>query len=59
MITGFVTNTRVTHSTPSALYANSASHKWESDSTLKDTLCKDIARQLVEDDPGRNFKVVQ
>ena len=57
---GFVTNTRVTHATPAALYAHSASRNWECDATLgrQGHGCKDIARQLLEDNPGRNIKVM-
>lgn len=58
--TGFVTSTRVTHATPAALYCHSAHRDWEVDSKLPvdATKCKDIARQLVEDAPGNNFKVI-
>ena len=60
--TGLVTTTRVTHATPAGLYAHSANRDWECDSQVPlqqrdDPLCKDIARQLIEDDPGRNIKV--
>jgi len=57
--TGVVTTTRVTHATPSSLYAHSAHRSWECDSRLPpDSPCKDIARQLVEDEPGKNLNVV-
>jgi len=59
--TGLVTTTRVTHATPAGLYAHSANRDWECDSQipLKDRQhCKDISRQLVEDEPGRNIKIV-
>lgn len=58
--TGLVTNTRVTHATPAALYAHSASRYWEDDSKIPSSarnLCKDIARQLVEDSPGNKINV--
>lgn len=58
--TGLVTNTRVSHATPAALYAHSASRYWEDDSKVPEASrksCKDIARQLVEDDPGRHINV--
>ncbi|KAJ8719382.1 hypothetical protein PYW08_011557 [Mythimna loreyi] len=56
---GLVTTMRVTHATPGPLYAHSASRKWECEATMpKDTACKDIARQLVEDWPGRDLHVV-
>lgn len=57
--TGFVTTTRVTHATPSALYSHSASRRWECDTRkpISAANCKDIARQLIEDLPGRNIQV--
>lgn len=59
--TGFVTTTRVTHATPAALYAHTNNRDWECDgeipSKYKDCV-KDIAAQLIEDAPGRNFKVM-
>ncbi|KAK6639829.1 hypothetical protein RUM43_008104 [Polyplax serrata] len=58
--TGFVTTTRVTHATPSALYSHSADRKWECDAVMPQSAaqCKDIARQMVEDLPGRDLKVI-
>ncbi|PSN34159.1 hypothetical protein C0J52_10039, partial [Blattella germanica] len=59
--TGLVTTTRVTHATPAALYAHSNHRDWECDSEIPFRLrdcVKDIARQLVEDGPGKHFKVV-
>lgn len=58
--TGLVTTTRVTHATPATLYAHAASRYWEDDGKLPPaarTSCKDIARQLLEDEPGRNINV--
>ncbi len=58
--TGFVTTTRVTHATPAGLYAHTNSREWECDSQVplaNRKECKDIARQLIEDDPGRNARV--
>lgn len=58
--TGLVTTTRVTHATPSALYAHASSRYWEDDGKVPPaarTSCKDIARQLLEDEPGRNINV--
>ncbi|KAF4523183.1 hypothetical protein B566_EDAN002441, partial [Ephemera danica] len=43
------------------MYAHSASRYWEDDSKITPNArktCKDIARQLVEDDPGRNINVL-
>ncbi|XP_011336534.1 alkaline phosphatase isoform X2 [Ooceraea biroi] len=59
--TGLVTTTRVTHATPAALYAHAASRYWEDDGKVPPaarTSCKDIARQLLEDEPGHNINVV-
>jgi alkaline phosphatase len=54
--TGFVTTTRVTHATLAAVYAHTNNRYWECDSKVpkqyKDCV-KDVARQLVEDEPGR------
>ncbi|XP_065157100.1 alkaline phosphatase-like [Atheta coriaria] len=60
MSTGFVTTTRVTHATPAALYAHTASRYWECEATMPPnaTQCKDIARQLIEDMPGKNINVI-
>ncbi|XP_046388952.1 alkaline phosphatase-like [Ischnura elegans] len=58
---GFVTNMRVTHATPSPLYAHTPERHWECDGKMPDEAkrnCKDIARQLVEDEPGKNLKVI-
>ena len=57
-----VTTTRITHATPAGSYAHVASRFWEDDSfVLRDkadtTTCDDIAEQLVEHSPGKNFKV--
>lgn len=59
--TGFVTTTRVTHATPSALYSHIANRQWECDERMPPPAaqqCKDIARQLVEDSPGKNIRVI-
>lgn len=55
-----MTTTRVTHATPSALYAHTPDRKWECEATIPEnsTLCKDIARQLIEDEPGRYIQVI-
>ncbi len=45
---GIVTTARLTHATPAAVYAHSASRAWEDDSLLPaGAACIDIARQLV------------
>lgn len=48
--TGIVTTTRITHATPAATFAKSASRDWENDSDIPDSEkgCKDIALQLIE-----------
>lgn len=62
LATGFVTTTRVMHATPSALYAHTANRRWECESKLSDDAlkkgCKDIARQLIENVPGKNINVI-
>ena len=49
MSTGLVTTTRVTHASPSSLYAHSPNRDWENDAALKDatddaSTCKDIGK---------------
>ena len=59
--TGIVTNTRLTHATPAAMYSHSASRRWECDKKLPENATedvKDLARQLTEDLPGRDVNVV-
>lgn len=50
------------HATPSALYSHVPNRRWECESKIKpEDLkkgCKDIAKQLVEDEPGRNINVI-
>lgn len=55
---GFVTTSRVTHASPSALYASTAERDWESD-TEGNSDCKDIAAQLVEEMPGKRLNVLK
>ena len=57
---GLVTTARVTHATPAASYAHSPSRNFESDENLPAELapCKDIALQLIEDEPGKSLKVI-
>lgn len=59
-MTGFVTTTRVTHATPAPLYAHCPDRRWECESKMPESAvgCKDIARQLIEDEPGRNINVI-
>ncbi|XP_063985258.1 alkaline phosphatase-like isoform X2 [Diachasmimorpha longicaudata] len=57
---GFVTTTRVTHATPAPLYAHCSNRKWECEREIpkSSSACKDIARQLIEDSPGKDIKVI-
>lgn len=60
--TGIVTNTRITHATPAAAYAHVSNRRWECDTFVPRNLdtnnCKDIARQLIEDEPGSKLNVI-
>lgn len=59
--TGIVTNTRITHATPAAGYAHVSNRRWECDNYVPKNLeppCKDIARQLIEDEPGSKLNVI-
>ncbi|XP_063923408.1 alkaline phosphatase 4-like [Zophobas morio] len=59
--TGIITTTRITHATPASTYAHCHHRDWECDSEVPQNFkpfVKDIARQLVEDAPGKNFKVI-
>ncbi|KOB75782.1 Alkaline phosphatase, partial [Operophtera brumata] len=59
---GVVTTTRVTHASPAGLYAHSSERLWESDANMPDEClslgCKDIAYQLMMENPGKQFKVI-
>ncbi|KAG8259043.1 hypothetical protein J6590_019520 [Homalodisca vitripennis] len=60
---GFVTTCRVTDASPSGTYAHTAYRLWQTDQDIRDdapsaTGVKDIASQLMEDEPGKNFKVI-
>lgn len=60
--TGIVTTTRITHATPSAGYAHISHRNWENDQVLEENTltgkCKDIALQLIEEDPGLHLNVI-
>nr|XP_053626772.1 LOW QUALITY PROTEIN: alkaline phosphatase 4-like [Cherax quadricarinatus] len=62
--TGVVTSTRVTHATPAGTYAHVTDRDWECDGAISaedEELCpavKDIATQLVEEEPGKSINVV-
>ncbi|XP_072014271.1 alkaline phosphatase, tissue-nonspecific isozyme-like [Amphiura filiformis] len=49
---GFVTTARITHATPSALYAHVPERNWEADSDIpaSESACRDIALQFLEND---------
>lgn len=59
---GIVTTTRVTHASPAGAYANVASREWENDGYITSAgfdaiKCRDIAHQLVHENPGIKFNV--
>lgn len=54
--TGLVTTTRVTHATPAALYAHTPNRNWECNT--EEGRCADIARQLIENEPGNRMNVI-
>lgn len=61
---GVVVTSRLTHATPAASYAVSASRNWESDADVAEDLneeqrklCVDIASQIVDDPDNANIKV--
>jgi alkaline phosphatase len=60
--TGIVSTARITHATPGATYAHTASRNWEADVAMPalahEAGCKDIARQLVDFDHGDGIEVV-
>ncbi|KAL4715971.1 hypothetical protein ACJJTC_013271 [Scirpophaga incertulas] len=59
---GLVTTTRVTHASPAGMYAHTSERNWESDVDIPDEClslgCRDIAYQLVMNNPGRQLKVI-
>lgn len=54
--TGVITTTRVTHATPSACYAQTASRYWESNENTAEG-CDDIALQLIHGEIGSKLDV--
>ncbi|KAH8382476.1 hypothetical protein KR009_003725 [Drosophila setifemur] len=59
--TGIVTTTRITHATPAATYAHIYDRDWECDTEVPTGSVGqhvDIARQLVENEPGNRFNVI-
>jgi alkaline phosphatase len=61
LATGLVTTTTVTHATPAACYAHSPERNWQDDSLMPEAArvagFPDIARQLVEFEPGNGLEV--
>jgi alkaline phosphatase len=61
MATGVISTARLTHATPAAVYAHSASRNWESDADMPDAAkaqgCKDIAAQLIDFPYGDGLEV--
>lgn len=56
---GVVTTTRLTHATPSALYAHAAFRYFEASGDLPENQkCEDIASQLIKGDIGKHLKVM-
>lgn len=62
-VTGVVTTTRITHASPAGNYAHTAERDYESDADVlqknaNPDECVDIARQLVQSEPGKSIKVL-
>ena len=61
LATGIVTTARLTHATPSTLYAHSLSREWESDEDMPEMIrlagCRDIASQLLAFSEGDGIEV--
>lgn len=61
---GLVTTTRVTHASPSGVYAHTANRDWESDSDVLEHCSTsenkpiDIASQLINGEVGKKLKVI-
>ncbi|KAF2899038.1 hypothetical protein ILUMI_07137 [Ignelater luminosus] len=61
--TGVVTTTRITHASPSGVYAHTANRDWESDADVSKsgadpTECLDIATQMIHGETGRYLNVM-
>lgn len=61
--TGIITTTTITHATPAATYAHVSNRDFESDTNVtaikaSPDECMDIARQLIENEPGKNMNVI-
>ena len=61
ILLGIVTNARITHATPGALYAHTQNRDWESDVDIPEMFrnkgCQDIAYQLVNNDASLKTNV--
>ena len=62
MATGIISTARITHATPAATFAHSASRQWELDTVLPEEAvaagCEDIASQLLSFDRGDGLDIV-
>ena len=60
--TGIVTNVRITHATPGALYAHIQDREWEDDSKIPEVFrgqgCIDVATQLVHNDVTKHLNLI-
>uniref|UniRef100_A0A182ITT7 Alkaline phosphatase n=1 Tax=Anopheles atroparvus TaxID=41427 RepID=A0A182ITT7_ANOAO len=59
--TGIVTTTRITHATPAACFAHTINRNYECDAKIPAPMksrVKDIARQMIEDAPGKDMNVM-
>ncbi|KAK4874972.1 hypothetical protein RN001_014332 [Aquatica leii] len=61
--TGLVTTTRVTHASPSGVYAHTANRDWEADTDIElagndPKKCIDIAQQLIHGETGQKLNVI-
>ena len=54
-----MTNTRVTHATPGALYAHTPERDWEGDADMEGVSqdCTDISKQLIDDNIDINVSM--
>ena len=55
---GIITNTKITHATPGALYAHTQNRNWEADDTLTPNGCQDIAHELIHSHPGQKLDLI-
>lgn len=58
-----MTTTRITHASPSGLWAHTPERDWESDAQVPldengIPVCDDIAKQLILNEPGKSFNIL-